>query len=70
MSGREYDTYSVQSERMFSSLDKNKGQTRGKSIPVKPKEVLHLLVDEDEHKYLQIMDQGSSFTEVSLRTLF
>jgi len=69
MSGKDYDTYS-HSEKMFGSLDRHKSQNRGKSISVKPKEMLHLLVDEDEHKYLQILDQGKSFTEVSLSQLF
>jgi hypothetical protein len=64
-------SHDLSSARTELSFNHDKRTTsRGKSIPVRQKEMLHLLIDEEEHHYLQIMDQGTSFTKVSLDHLF
>lgn len=40
------------------------------SIPLKPKDKIHLLIDENDFNYIQIYDQGVVFTEIALRELF
>lgn len=40
------------------------------NIALRPREKVHLLVDANDHKFLQIYDQGVNFTEIGMRELF
>lgn len=58
--------------RSASHSPNERGRAAGKSfnIALKPKEKVHLLVDANDHKFMQIYDQGVTFTELSLHELF
>ena len=54
-----------------SPMERSKSSS-GKTfnIALKPKEKVHLLIDCNDHKFMQIYDQGVNFTELSMNELF
>lgn len=53
-----------------SPVERARSSGKTFNIALRPREKVHLLVDANDHKFLQIYDQGVNFTEIGMRELF